>query len=430
MMNPLPAGNERRVLARRRYTSRLAAVACALGAVGVVDAAPVSGVRTVGTRYLRISYQVNASALPLDSVALWYTTDLGRTWDLFGDDADLRSPVPFEAPGEGLYGFYLVLGNQTGESSGNPAPGTRPQQQILVDTSPPLVQAHSASRRGEDDHQVFLIRWTAYDSHFEARPVTLEYTLEGEHVWRVIARNIANSEQYDWEVPAGMGGAATIRISVMDMAGNVSTAFFSPVAIDRVASSARSGAPPPRLGELAESEEEPARSIARGGGLLPQDRKERIAALLEQASWHQERGEWSVARQRLSEVLIEVPDQTKALRSLAQIDYRTGDYQNALRAWSDVLRQTGDDPEAWRGRALAEVALQEYDSAASSLERILEIRPGDGATMLSLGDVLLMRGERAQARRLWGQVQEGTWKEGELASKAAKRLRLYPSAGR
>lgn len=429
-MNPFPAGNERRGLTRRRYASRVAAFACALGVAGMAAAAPVSGVRAVSTRYLRISYQVNASALPLDSVSLWYTTDLGRTWNLFGDDADLRSPVPFEAPGEGLYGFYLVLRNQTGESSGNPAPGTRPQQQILVDTSPPLVQAHSASRRGEGDHQVFLIRWTAYDSHFEARPVTLEYTLEGEHVWRVIARNIANGEQYDWQVPAGIGGAATIRISVMDMAGNVSTAFFSPVAIDRVTSAARSGTPPPRLRDLADSEEQPDRSTARRGVLLPPDRRERIAALLKQASWHQERGEWSVARQRLSEVLIEVPDQTKALRSLAQIDYRTGDYQNALRAWSDVLLQAENDPEAWRGRALAEVALQEYGSAASSLERILEIRPGDGATMLSLGDVLLMMGERAQARRKWSQVQEGTGQEGDVASKAAKRLRLYPAPGR
>ena len=178
---------------------------------------PVPGVHSVAGTHLRIVYEVNASALPLESVALWYTTDLGQTWQLYGYDEDLRSPARFEAPGEGLYGFYAVVRNRVGESSGDPSSGTRPLHQILVDLTSPLLQAHSATLGRIEDRQMVLIRWTAYDAHFGPRPITLEYRSAGDGRWHTLGRGLPNEERYEWAVPRGVFGKTAIRLSAREV---------------------------------------------------------------------------------------------------------------------------------------------------------------------------------------------------------------------
>ncbi|UCG34067.1 MAG: hypothetical protein JSU68_05410, partial [Phycisphaerales bacterium] len=215
-----------------RWVPRAALTGMFLCAGSTALASPVPGVQSVSTSQLRIVYEVNPEALPLESVTLWYTTDLGQTWERYGDDDDLRSPIPFEAADEGLYGFYPVLRNAMGVSSPNPASGTKPLQQVLVDLSRPLVQAHSAVIRETEGKPVVRVRWTAYDAHFGPRPITLEYRPVQEAQWRTIARAVANEERYEWEVPQGMVGEVVIRLTARDSAGNVATAAFSPVEID------------------------------------------------------------------------------------------------------------------------------------------------------------------------------------------------------
>ena len=163
--------------------------------------------------------------------------------------------------------------------------------------------------------------------------------------------------------------------------------------------------------------------------LLSSEDAARVTALLNQARWNQDRGEWAVARQRLSEVLTTAPQNVNALKSLAGIDYRTGDYRNALSAWDDVLRLPADDTDAMRGRALTEVALHDYEAASASLGQILRNRPGDAETLLSLGDVLLMMGRREQARTTWENARTTSRQDPDVLRKASKRLRLYAPNG-
>lgn len=395
----------------------LGVMLCAAAAV----ASPVPGVQSVSTCRLRIVYGVNPAALPLESVTLWYTKDLGQTWERYGEDDDLRSPIIFEATDEGLYGFYPVVRNAAGASSPDPVAGTKPLQQVLVDLRRPLVQAHSAVVKEAGGKRVVQIRWTAYDAHFGPRPITLEYRPMLEVWWRTIARAVANEERYEWEVPQKVVGEVAIRLTARDAAGNVATATFSPVEILPIEAAEEAevvaGPVVPAAGESGVPEG--------GGSPVSEERTREVEALLAQARWHLDRGEWPLARQRLSELLAAAPHDAQGLKALAEVEYRTGEYGDALRAYHDVLRWHPEDTEALRGRALAEVALGDYSGALSSLRHILKFKPGDPETQLSLGDVLLMMGQRGEAREAWQRAGQAAGPDREVASKVARRLELY-----
>ncbi len=130
--------------------------------------------RMVAARQVQVSYRVNPASQPLERVDLYYSQDGGTTWSWYGADDDLRSPMLFSAPGEGEYGFFIVLRNAIGASSSPPIGGTAPQQTIVLDWSPPLLQAHSAALTQRDGQRTVALRWTAYDAHFGERPMTLE----------------------------------------------------------------------------------------------------------------------------------------------------------------------------------------------------------------------------------------------------------------
>ena len=70
----------------------------------------------VKTRVFDIEYAVNDDALPLDTVRMWYTLDDGRSWQAYGYDEDRQSPIRFQAPSDGLFGFYFRVTNLAGVS--------------------------------------------------------------------------------------------------------------------------------------------------------------------------------------------------------------------------------------------------------------------------------------------------------------------------
>ena len=93
----------------------------------------------VNSRVLNIGYCTHGSAQPLRKVDLWVTTDIGEPWQHYASEIGQPSSIQFHAERDGLYGFFLVLRNNVGASSGPPQPGQQPHRWVLVDTSPPLV---------------------------------------------------------------------------------------------------------------------------------------------------------------------------------------------------------------------------------------------------------------------------------------------------
>ncbi len=240
-----------------RKLGRTGLLAFALAVPGVaVPVPPEHQIAKVRAKSSEIQYRVNESALPLTRVELWYTRDSGETWRSYGMDEDCQSPLTFDAPEEGLCGFYLVLENRLGPSGAPPQSGTTPQQWAFVDYTPPIVQLHPIEVQQRDEIRPrLLIRWTAIDANFDPRPIALAYRIAPDGEW----------------VPVGDRGGH--RVSAMAWA----------VELVKIAAPAAEG--------------EPGTSKPTAGTLDPTT-EQRAGALVRRGLLHKERGEYRPAAVR------------------------------------------------------------------------------------------------------------------------------------
>src|SRR5262249_29242655 len=70
---------------------------------------------------------------------LWVTRDSGRTWQLLAKQTGAVSPIRAKLPGEGQYGFRLVLVGGDGATAGPPQPGAEPQLLVSFETRDRVV---------------------------------------------------------------------------------------------------------------------------------------------------------------------------------------------------------------------------------------------------------------------------------------------------
>ena len=179
-----------------------------------------SDVVRVRTRVFDLHYEVDRASRPIESVALWYTDDRGRTWHQYGFDDDRRSPMAFTAPGEGQYGFHFVVTNRSGVSGPPPDATTTPHVRAFVDFTPPVVQVYPPRTVRMLGQRVVRIRWTAIDSNLDVRPIRLEYRRPAADKWSPVAKTpLSNTGRYDWRVPTDLTGPLAVRVSVTDRGG-------------------------------------------------------------------------------------------------------------------------------------------------------------------------------------------------------------------
>lgn len=155
-------------------------------------------------------------------VQLWATTDGGRTWAMWQRDEDRRSPFDVHVPGEGLYGFCIVVVANNGLTSTRPRSGDLAELWVAVDMTPPEVRLTSAVY-GEGRYAgQLLIRWEARDALLGDRPVTLLFSEHPEGPWNTVATGLANTGYYYWPVDPRIPDRVYLRIEVTDGAGNTS----------------------------------------------------------------------------------------------------------------------------------------------------------------------------------------------------------------
>lgn len=174
----------------------------------------------INSVHATLEYQIDdAGPSGISRVEVWYTKDEGQTWQKLCEDADCRSPVDIDLPGDGLYGVSLVVSNGNGVAGAPPARGDRPNWWIEVDTTKPearLLDVHATS----EDPSAFLITWEASDKNMKPDAVDLYYCLQRGGAWIPIVRGLPNNGNYHWSVPHNAGGEFYIRIEVTDRAGN------------------------------------------------------------------------------------------------------------------------------------------------------------------------------------------------------------------
>ncbi len=413
-------------------------------------------VQRLGVRAFDIEYYVNDDALPLDSVQLWYTQDDGGTWNEYGLDEDRQSPFPFHAPDEGTFGFFFVMSNTTGASSAAPAEGTPPQQRVLVDFTPPVVQLHPLRTTTSLGQTVVHIRWTAIDTQLTSRPIELAYRRPPDTAWQRIGSDpLANTGRYDWRLPDGISGALAVRVTVSDHGGHSADSEVQVIELPAIAP----GPSPVGRGEVAVTgnaspegrggtKPSPLAPLPRGEGELalipgpsPEGRgeialagskraMERVGKLMGEAAEHRERGEYAQGVARLREAVKLDPQRTEAFAEMAGMLAKLGDYERALGAYEIALKQNPNLRSALQGSALVLKEKNDFQGAGERLRTILRYNPNDAEVWMNLGDVAIFQGDESLARDCYTRATQIDPKATQVISAAQQRLALMTETSR
>ncbi len=182
---------------------------------------------------MMLEYQIDhLGASGVGKVEVWLTRDMGQTWQKLCEDADRKSPVLIDLPGEGVFGVRLVVANGRGFGATPPQPGEAPDMWVEVDTTRPFAELGNIRPAGDDSGSLY-ITWTARDKNLSTTPVDLFYAADRNGPWQPIAKGLRNDEYHRWVPPANLGPQAFIRMVVQDLSGNMTQCDTAqPVALD------------------------------------------------------------------------------------------------------------------------------------------------------------------------------------------------------
>jgi hypothetical protein len=204
-------------------------------------ATPNGSSRAVNSTTFRIAYEIDeVGPSGVGSVELYISEDGGKKWFHYGGDPDRTSPMEVTVPRDGDFGFAFRVVNGLGRAAIPPQPGDRPEIQITVDRTPPILRlAPPQPGQGLDLNKV-VIEWSAQDQNLGERPVALYYSLTPTGPWEAIQGWQPNAGRFTWAPPATLNQPFYLRADVRDAAGNVTRAFTEqPFLVDRSVPKAR-----------------------------------------------------------------------------------------------------------------------------------------------------------------------------------------------
>jgi hypothetical protein len=226
--------------------------AAGVGAVSASDASanplsrfyglpPGERPRMTRSKRFQLDYEVDAvAANGVRDVELWGTSDDGRSWTIWQNDADRQSPLDIEVQNDGVYGFRIVIVGNNGLAGTAPRNGDLADLWVGVDTTPPQIDLTAATYgQGEFAGQL-EIRWTAQDRWLGDRPVTLLFSAQPGGPWTTIAAGLPNSGLYYWPIDPRIPEQVYLRLEIRDEAGNVAfEQFRDPISISGLTPKAR-----------------------------------------------------------------------------------------------------------------------------------------------------------------------------------------------
>jgi hypothetical protein len=194
---------------------------------------PLPPVQLVNRTQLALDYEVaRVGPSGIGRVELWMTQDDGRTWRLFADDPDLLPPLNVELPGEGVYGFSLVVQSRAGLGKKPPQPGDPPDLRVEVDLTPPAAKLF-APEPDPKQRDTLIISWSATDRNLPPNPVTLQWAERLGGSWETIGQDLPNNGRHSWKLPPNLPYRVYLRLLVRDAAHNSCAAETpEPVLVD------------------------------------------------------------------------------------------------------------------------------------------------------------------------------------------------------
>jgi hypothetical protein len=197
-----------------------------------------------------LEYEVNKfGPSGVGSVELYVTRDDGQKWERYGEGQNLNIPIPTDGrgtgasvrrsltvslPGEGTYGFYLVV--KSGAGLGKPAPkdgATVPQMRVEVDETAPQANLY-APVPDPQQKDCLILSWTASDRNLAEKPITLQWAERQGGPWETIgAPELPNVGKFTWKLTSQVPPRVYLRLVVRDTAGNMAEAVTpQPILVD------------------------------------------------------------------------------------------------------------------------------------------------------------------------------------------------------
>jgi tetratricopeptide (TPR) repeat protein len=392
------------------------------GAIGQPNPSQLPRIRTAK---MNINYRIfTANGEPPIRVELWYAHGWDTGWQLYDYDEDCRSPVPFIAPGEGIYRFIVVAVDRWGRKSYDVSNSSGPlrgkaaaditafQQVVFVDYIAPNLFL-SYPRLGMPDYRAenLSIRWVGFDTHLDARPVLIYYKRQGSEPWRQISGPQPSQGEFVWQLPERLTGPVLIMVGITDQAGNqaeqisgvihihgdvsLRTQMVSPASTDFSPNIAMEKRVDPNSATISLS---PARAFT----LL--DNRDKVGFYFRRGNLYSQRLEWDQAARAFHKVLEYDPQCVSARVNLANALFRQDLYVEAQAEYERCLLQNRRQESALFGLSQTQIKLKQFDKAQQTLANLLEQDRRDWQAWLMHGDVSEKLGQRNAAVESWQQA--------------------------
>ena len=128
------------------------------------------------------------------------------------------------------------------------------------------------------------------------------------------------------------------------------------------------------------------------------------AALIERASVHIEREEWSGARAALEQAIVLDATQAQWHGALGTVCFRLQDFAGSVRAFTAATGLAPSDSDLWTQRAIAHLQLNQGGQVEIALRQALTLSPDEPTALKLLADFCLHEGRHREASRLYGKL--------------------------
>jgi hypothetical protein len=184
---------------------------------------PDDNLYLLNSKQVCLSYAVTElGSSGIRRAVVYVTDDTGKSWRECAVDHANSGSIHAHLPGEGIYGFRLVLESRVGLSDGPPASGAAPEIRVEVDLTPPEVTIFPVKYDPGRPDGVTLT-WKATDKNL-ADTIELSYAVQETGPWQVIATS-KNTGEYFWKTTSKLPVRVYLKVTASDRAGNTGTAI-------------------------------------------------------------------------------------------------------------------------------------------------------------------------------------------------------------
>jgi hypothetical protein len=177
--------------------------------------------KLIGSRTFALEYDLeDVGHRGVSKVELWGTRDGGKSWRMYAQDDDQRSPLAVTVDEEGRYGFRIVVDSVEGSTAPRPQSGDVPELWVAVDLRQPVAELTAIERGAGNAGDQLILHWRAEDDNLEARPISLYYSSRPRGPWSVVATNLQNTGEYAWRIERHVPERFYLRLEARDAAGN------------------------------------------------------------------------------------------------------------------------------------------------------------------------------------------------------------------